>query len=70
MAKKNNTGPVPASNQTSIGNPLDEPNYEEPYQDESGKTAAPQSEQGLKRGRSSDDATRLSSSKREETRPM
>ena len=70
MGKKNNTAPVPAGNRTNAGTSFDEPNFEEPNQDESGKTAAPQSEQGLKKGQGEDDAARLSSAKRDEPRPM
>jgi len=43
MSKKNHSpGPVPAGNKPHAGT-----SYEEPGQDESGKTAAPQSEGGL-----------------------
>jgi hypothetical protein len=42
MSKKNrNPGPVPPDNKSPAGT-----DYEEPDQDESGKTAAPQSETG------------------------
>lgn len=63
MSKKShNPAPVPAGNRQKSGT-----DFEEPNQDESGKTAAPQDEQGLK---NEDDQKARHGGKREEPRPM
>ncbi len=64
MGKKNYADSDPDDSRTSSSYSLDEPNFEEGNQDESGKTAGPQSEQGLKRWK--DDAPQPSSAKQEE----
>ena len=69
MSKQSqNPGPVPSGNRSQSGT-----SFEEPGQDESGKTSAPQSPQGLGQDEEQgdqDDAAKPAGRKRNEPRPM
>lgn len=66
MSKKSHTpGPVPAGNRSDAGT-----DFEEPNQDESGKTAAPQSEQGLDNDQKPDGEAASADKRTDNPRPM